>query len=372
VRRTRGTPCRCAGPKALACGLLLLLLGLGCGAPRVLVVGLDGATWAVMDPLIDAGHLPNIGSLVRAGATFDLDCVPAAPTIPCLCPPVWTSVVTGHPVGKHRITGFNTPSSVRRVKALWSVLAEHGGKSRLLAYRGTWPPEHSGGVVLTEPGAIAAGRELFDSIGTASHPGFAEPDTLARPTDLLEQLGVLPASTPPSDRLPAWEPFAMDRVSMDTLLRLELRERDQPREGAGAELTVILLHSPDKSEHLSWNAIQDVMGAPIHVPVLLALAAAWDGPVWNDEPVPWSNVPDQYLEIDEWLGQLLSATTYDYVVFVSDHGMRAARRGASPECTTQITQRHTSGSSRLRGRGSLRRRAGWRPFSTSRRRSPTC
>ena len=45
------------------------ILGLGC-KPHVLVVGLDGANWAVLNPLIDAGYLPNIGYLIRNGATW--------------------------------------------------------------------------------------------------------------------------------------------------------------------------------------------------------------------------------------------------------------------------------------------------------------
>ena len=51
--------------------------------PHVLVVGLDGANWKVLNPLIDAGLIPNIGDLVRNGASADLDCVPAHPSFAC-------------------------------------------------------------------------------------------------------------------------------------------------------------------------------------------------------------------------------------------------------------------------------------------------
>ena len=64
------------------CILVLFGAALGC-APRVLVVGLDGANWTIVDPLIDAGYLPTLGGLVEAGARYDLDCVPAAPSAAC-------------------------------------------------------------------------------------------------------------------------------------------------------------------------------------------------------------------------------------------------------------------------------------------------
>jgi len=60
-----------------------------CSRPSVLVVGLDGANWAVLDPLIEAGYLPTIGDLVQRGSRADMSCVEASPAAPCFCPPSW-------------------------------------------------------------------------------------------------------------------------------------------------------------------------------------------------------------------------------------------------------------------------------------------
>jgi hypothetical protein len=115
---------------------------------------------------------------------------------------------------------------------------------------------------------------------------------------------------------------------MQALLRLAAIQRQDAVWERGPELTMILLHSPDKSSHMTWNAIQSAQWEPVDEALLLRLADVWDGPVHHDQPFPWSHVPDPYLEIDAWLGELLEVMPYDYVVLVSDHGMTRRMQGA--------------------------------------------
>ncbi len=63
----------------MAAAIASLLVGLACSPPRVLIVGLDGANWQVMEPLIEAGYLPTLCGLVYSGARFDIDIVPSHP-----------------------------------------------------------------------------------------------------------------------------------------------------------------------------------------------------------------------------------------------------------------------------------------------------
>ena len=43
------------------------------GSPRLLIVGWDGATWDLIDPLLAEGRLPNLLRLIRAGAQAELE-----------------------------------------------------------------------------------------------------------------------------------------------------------------------------------------------------------------------------------------------------------------------------------------------------------
>ena len=40
---------------------------------KLLVIGLDGASFNVLDPLIEKGYLPNLAKLIEGGARADLD-----------------------------------------------------------------------------------------------------------------------------------------------------------------------------------------------------------------------------------------------------------------------------------------------------------
>src|SRR5262249_36901627 len=81
----------------------LVLTGLrGKGRPiPLLVVGLDGADWEVIRPLIREGRLPHLARLVGEGTSGTLLSEP-----PLLSPIIWTTLATGRPPTEHGITSF--------------------------------------------------------------------------------------------------------------------------------------------------------------------------------------------------------------------------------------------------------------------------
>lgn len=283
--------------------------------PRVLVVGLDGGTWKVVDVLIESGHLPVLGELVRGGARADLDCKAADWNSRCFCPPVWTAMATGRDLAAHGMRLVEHDPADRRVAALWTVLDRYGGRSALAAWRNTNPPEPEPAFVITEPGADYAGSLLqmaWSGSGVPFEPEPAATDT--KPEGLFETLGILPYA---GTRLPAWGIFARDRATMRGVFELTRR----PKLTGFLNLTMFILHSPDKSEHVTWGWIQDEPGGPIDEERLLALADGWTAPINRPGPFGFGDSTSQYLEADMWLGKLLHWNAYDYVFLVSDHGM---------------------------------------------------
>ena len=67
----------------------------------VLVLGLDGATFDVIDPLIAAGRLPNLAAWRRDGVA-----VPLASTVPPMSFPAWSTFLTGRGPGEHGLFDF--------------------------------------------------------------------------------------------------------------------------------------------------------------------------------------------------------------------------------------------------------------------------
>jgi hypothetical protein len=77
-----------------------------CGTPpsppkKVVLVGIDGADWAIVDELRAAGRMPALGRLIDAGAHGSL-----ATLRPTLSPALWTTVATGEAPATHGVENF--------------------------------------------------------------------------------------------------------------------------------------------------------------------------------------------------------------------------------------------------------------------------
>jgi predicted AlkP superfamily phosphohydrolase/phosphomutase len=112
----------------------------------ILIIGLDGADWRILDPWIEDGSLPTLAALKARGRWGDL-----ASTIRPESSIAWTTFATGVNAGKHGVFGFvaqqphsyqvtlNTAASVR-VPAFWQRAAAADKKVALLNVPMTYPP----------------------------------------------------------------------------------------------------------------------------------------------------------------------------------------------------------------------------------------
>jgi hypothetical protein len=297
----------------------LCLLLMACDPPpRVLVVGLDGGDWDVMEPLIEAGELPNIGALVESGVRADFDCKPAWPAFACFCPPVWTTISTGQPAGVHGYFNLGQPSSDVRVPTLWDLLAADGRHAILSSWRATYPPPPGGHTVFSESGLSALGLINYRVWREDEDEEVVWQDDYTQPSELPQILGISPFET--NDK-PIAGAYARDRVAMESLLRLHELPFVLRSALAETSLTLIKIDGIDKAEHVTWHSIQPEVGGPMDEDKILSLAAAWKGPLWGYPPFQFMNPVSQYKETDVWIGELMERVDYDYVLFVSDHGM---------------------------------------------------
>lgn len=124
---------------------------------RVLVVGIDAACFEQVDPLIEAGALPNLAELLSTGVG-----APMETTTPPWTPSAWPSVVTGARPWTHGVYDFHhygedEPSHVtaREVKVpfLWEVLSTAGHRSIVVNVPVTHPVHVFDGSLV--PGYIA-------------------------------------------------------------------------------------------------------------------------------------------------------------------------------------------------------------------------
>ncbi len=181
--------------------LALLAAGLwSCGSPapetstRLLFFGVDSANWNVMTPMIEAGELPTIASLVRDGSFGILHT-----GVPIQSPQMWTSIATGDVPEKHGITGFvaeipgtdrqvPVTSNMRRVKAFWNILSEKGISVGIVGWWPSWPAEKVNGFMLAQRAwpvnwslhgvPFGAARDQSGRLMVQDFPGRSYPESL--------------------------------------------------------------------------------------------------------------------------------------------------------------------------------------------------
>lgn len=133
------------------------------------MVGLDGATFDLIGPLLNEGKLPNLSKMVTSGVSkLDSTILPLSPT-------AWTSFSTGKSAGKHGIYDFSkrvprtydyapTTSLDDQARTLWEIIGERGGRSIVVNVPLTYPPKPLKGVMITGfPTPVAKGDYTFPS-----------------------------------------------------------------------------------------------------------------------------------------------------------------------------------------------------------------
>jgi predicted AlkP superfamily phosphohydrolase/phosphomutase len=113
---------------------------------RAVVIGLDGAAWHLIDPMIQSGVMPRLAALRDRGASGIL-----GSTVPTYTPPAWTSAITGVNPGRHGVYGFvaghaqHQPpqlmhSGLVKAPTLWDMTGREGVRTGIYNVPVTYPP----------------------------------------------------------------------------------------------------------------------------------------------------------------------------------------------------------------------------------------
>jgi predicted AlkP superfamily phosphohydrolase/phosphomutase len=222
---------------------------------RAAVIGLDGAAWHLLDPLIDAGTMPRLKSLRARGAWGTLQS-----TIPTYTPPAWTSAITGVNPGRHGIYGFamgnaqNQPPTLAhlgliRAATLWEMVNSQGARAGMFHVPLTYPPQQLEGWMVSGMMTPGYGERM---------KGFARPSEVE--SSILEWAPgyVIDVS---ANWEQDWRDAALcDRIiaSLDQRYRVleNLLERDPP------DVLFAVLESPDRLQHVYYRYLDPA--EPLH------------------------------------------------------------------------------------------------------------
>lgn len=125
-------------------------------ADKVLIIGLDGATWDVLHPMMESGRMPHLRAFVGGGVSGVLES-----TKPPITPAAWTTFMTGRTPGSHGILdferydvqtnklSFNSTFSLNHVRTIWQLLGDRGLKVGAVNVPMTYPPPSVNGFVVS-------------------------------------------------------------------------------------------------------------------------------------------------------------------------------------------------------------------------------
>jgi predicted AlkP superfamily phosphohydrolase/phosphomutase len=123
---------------------------------KIFLLGIDGLTFQVLDPLIEKGYLPNFARLKQEGSWGIL-----RSTIPPITPAAWMSIATGLKPAKHGTLDFldiewldnriQLAQVTRRKsgQAIWNILNSYGRRVAVANIPCTYPPDIVSGVMVS-------------------------------------------------------------------------------------------------------------------------------------------------------------------------------------------------------------------------------
>ena len=263
---------------------------------KVLVIGLDGATFDLIKPWADAGHLPTLQRLMQEGAHGSL-----RSTVPPMTGPAWTTFATGVNPGKHRLYDWiaREPQSYQflpvtaldcKAPMIYSLLSQTGRRVCALNIPMTYPPMAVNGVVVSGLPApstrntITYPAELYQEIVDAIGEYILYPD----PGQAYSDSGV--------------DAF-LARLYKTTELRVRTLEYLRSREAW--DFAMVVFNGTDTICHALWKYMDKTH--PLHDP---AQAAKYG-----------NAIRDYYHTLDGHLAQIVDTLPNDTtLVVMSDHG----------------------------------------------------
>lgn len=264
-------------------GLLLFFLLGACAPrserPRLVLIGVDGGSWNLIDPLLEAGKLPNLAALRDRGMTGELSAVE-----PVISPVEWTSIATGRGPEAHGITSFFAGRRAVRVPTVWERFAAAGLKVGLYDYLITWPPRPL-------PGGFMV-------------PGWLRRDARVEPPDLFERLGLPPYFYEVVDVGGDDDVVA----NFDRELAEKARYWNRMWETFDLDAGAVSFYAVDVASHRFYHtAFPDELEVPI-------------------KPRFVDVIPHVLTGIDRSVGEIVDRLgPDDHVVVVSDHGFTASK-----------------------------------------------
>jgi predicted AlkP superfamily phosphohydrolase/phosphomutase len=272
-----------------------------------ILIGLDGATFTVLDSLMAQGQMPALQAFMARGVRAELLTTPHP-----LTPPAWTTLMTGRSPGNHGIFdflraeirpngAFFTLNNFRDIQCetIWSIASREGGRITSLNFPLMAPPPPLNGFIV--PGILSWRHlrrnvhppELYETL--KSLPNFSAQEISF---DFEKEKKALHSIA--EEELDPWVRFHIVREKHWFNIVQRLMETEP------CDLTAVMFDGVDKLQHGCWRFL-DPAFVPAHP---------------NEFERHLIDLCLQYFRhVDDFIGQIVRMGGPQARVFIaSDHG----------------------------------------------------
>lgn len=256
---------------------------------KLMVIGLDGATWDLMRPFAEKGILPTFKKLMENGVYGNLES-----TIPPITIPAWISFATGKNPGKIGCYDFliprNSLNDLRPIttkdihgKTFYEILDENGKKCIIINLPGSHPPRI---------------KEIVITSLMTQGDNFIFPPELVNEIPELKKYKIIPNNLLPKNGMS--KDFIDDIREMEKI-RFECARKLFRKDW---DFFFLMFNGTDMIQHAMYNKL---------------ISGTMDD---NSDPIK------VYKEIDKYIGWFVGNVFQDVnILFMSDHGFRVYKKG---------------------------------------------
>ena len=261
---------------------------------KLLIIGLDGATWDVLMPLIEEKKLPTLEKLVKNGSYGVLES-----TIPPVTGGAWLSLATGKNPGKTGIIDFlnrknlshklyPTNSSDFKDHSFWDYLSKANKKVGIFNYPMLFPPYRVNGFMIS-------------GLGSAPDDDIAFPLSLKKELENVES----PYEIYVDYHSKKYENLDLFIHDLNKFMDKFEKWVYYIVKNKGGDALFLVFSATDWIQHIMWRHIDETH--PMYDPMA--------SPRYNQEFIKF------WQRIDRILGNIINMILKDTIVFlVSDHG----------------------------------------------------
>jgi predicted AlkP superfamily phosphohydrolase/phosphomutase len=280
----------------LVCRRRLAALFIKGTSVKILIIGLDGATWRVFDESLLAGHMPNLHRVKLGGC-----CGVLRSTEPPITPAAWTTCITGCQPYTHGVVGFRDYSFMNdtlristaascRVPTLFEVLSEQGYKAASINVPWTFPPRAINGVMICGYGMPGTDSDF-------THPKELRDELLRAIPDYTVLANWEVAGNTDSEK------FEQNVSRIERCFEQRVQTAKLVASKIEPDLMMVQFQNTDLVEHSVWPCL--------------------DRKTRDKYPAKRDRLLQMYGRLDERIGELLEMVDLSRVTVavVSDHGL---------------------------------------------------